>query len=214
MTFSMLLALKNQLISFLAYIVIYFISITSRIIKIGVPEKSGNVIYAFWHGRQFLLVYTHRFENVHIMTSLSKDGELQTAILSKFGYRLIRGSSSRRAAEATLEMMKRIESGYDVAFAVDGPRGPAFKVKPGIVFLAQKTNRVIIPVSTSAKRRKIFSNWDRYLLPFPFNYAVVVYGKPIVVTSEDDISHKCQEIEHELIRITTLADLVVSKKTL
>ncbi len=207
--------LKNKLLSIFAYLVINFVCATSKIIKFNkeivdkLKNKFGSVIYAFWHGRQFILVYSHKFENISIMTSYSKDGELQTNILSKFGYDLVRGSHKKRGAvEATLEIIKKIENGQDVAFAVDGPHGPGFEVKPGVLFIAQKTGRPIIPVATSAKHKKILSNWDRYLIPAPFNKCVIVYGKPVEVKKEDDLQAKSKELENALNEVMKTADML------
>jgi len=203
----------NYIISFIAFFIINFVGFSSRIKKINYEIlqqekiKNKNIIYAFWHGRQFLLVFLHRFKKICIMTSYSRDGDLQTKILSKFGYILVRGSTGKKGAvKSTLELIKALKQGYDVAFAVDGPAGPAFKVKPGVIYLAQKTQKVIIPLTSSAKNKKILNNWDRYLVPFPFNDCRVVYGKPVYVNKDDSIEHKCFELQQELNRITNLAD--------
>lgn len=144
------------------------------------------------------------------MTSLSRDGDLQTLILSKFGHKLIRGSAGKRGAvEATLEFVKVLRNGYDCAFAVDGPRGPVYEVKPGTLYLAQKTGCSIVPFSSSAKFKKVLANWDNYLIPFPFNKCVVVFGKPVEVKKEDNLEAKAEELKLELNRITELADRLV-----
>ena len=204
---------KNQILSVLAWAIYFFVGITSRIkivngeILKSAKAKHKNVIFAFWHGRQFWLILTHCFRNIYTMTSLSDDGNLQTAIVSKMGYRLVRGSTGKRGAiQATLSMIEKIRQGYDASFTVDGPTGPGFEVKPGILYTALKTKRPIIPLSCSAKRRKILNNWDKYLVPFPFNYAVVVYGEPIEVNNKEEIEFKTNQLKKELDRITSLAD--------
>jgi len=170
-------------------------------------EKNKNVIFAFWHGRQFIPLFVHAFKDVVIMTSLSEDGELQTKIMSKFGYDIVRGSAEKRGAvEGTIKLIEKANQFKDVAFAVDGPRGPGFIPKPGVIFTAKKTGRVIIPVSSSAKHKKIFDNWDKYLFPFPFNKCIIIYGNPVVVRKEDNIEAKTKELELELNRITDIAD--------
>jgi lysophospholipid acyltransferase (LPLAT)-like uncharacterized protein len=185
-----------------------------EIIKIKKSKK--KVIYVFWHGRQFLLVPTHRFRNIYIMASLSRDGDLQVSGMSKFGYKFVRGSTGKKGAvQGTLEIVKKISEGYDAAFAADGPHGPGFSVKPGVLFIAQKTKSIIIPTTCSAKYRKIFKNWDRYLLPLPipFNYGIVYYGKPMEVKEDDNLELKSVELEKELNRITILADNIVYNNT-
>lgn len=209
--------IKEYIFSWLAWLFIQFIGKTSRIKIVNyevvkrIKESKKNIIYSFWHGRQFLLVYTHRFQGVAIMTSLSRDGSLQTRILSKFGYFCIRGSSTRGWLSATRSIAEKIEEGKNVAFAVDGPRGPVYKVKLGVIYLAQLTGSVIVPLSSSARYKKIIPHsWDEYLLPFPFNRAVVIYGNPIEVKKEDRWEDKITELEKEINLITQEADRLVS----
>ncbi|MEW6040163.1 MAG: lysophospholipid acyltransferase family protein, partial [Elusimicrobiota bacterium] len=208
---------RNLLLKGIAPLVIKFICGSSKIEKVnfeaieGLRKKFGSIIYAFWHGRQLALLYNHRQEGVVIMSSYSKDGELQTKILTSFGYDVVRGSHQKRGAvEGTIEMLKKVEhQNKDAAFAVDGPHGPGFEVKEGVLYIARKTKRPILPISYSAKYRKVLSNWDRYLAPAPFNRIVIVYGRPVEVNENDDLSKKALELAAELNRITDYADKVV-----
>ena len=211
--------LKNKLIAFLSRSIIGLVARTSKIIKINedaittARDKSKNVIYAFWHGRQFMLVWRHRLQGIYVMTSYSRDGELEANILSGFGYNIIKGSSRKRGAvEGTLELIKSIENGNDAAFAVDGPGGPAFQVKPGIIFVAQKTGRPIVPLTFSARFKILLNSWDRCCVPFPFNSCAVVYGRILEVSRTDEIPAKCRELEAELNRITEYADSLFRQK--
>jgi len=205
---------RNLILVFLAPKIIRFICGTSKMERVnfevvGETKKIfGNVIFAFWHGRQMALVYAHKDENVIIMTSYSIDGELQSGIMSSFGYEIVRGSHQKRGAiEGTIEIIRKMkEDGMDSSFAVDGPKGPAFEAKQGVVYIAQKTGRPIIPITSSAKSKKILSNWDKYLVPSPFNKLYVVYGSPVLVAPEDDLSKKSIELSAELNRITMEAD--------
>ena len=138
-----------------------------------------KVFYGLWHGRQFLLISSFGHWNVSLMTDVSWAGEIQTKILSRFGYVVVRGSSKRKGVRALLNMKRAMEGGCSGAFAMDGPSGPIHKSKPGILFLAQKLGYPIVPVATSADRAWIFRNtWCRYLLPRPFSRCYVAFGKP------------------------------------
>jgi len=202
-----------KIYSWLSYLVISLWSRTVRACRLGEYDTSeklsadGGVIYGFLHGEQFILYRLHEKRGVTIMTSMSRDGELQTGILMKFGYKIVRGSSSRGGAEALInmiEIMRRDKS--SVAFAVDGPRGPVEKVKPGIIYLAMKTGRPIVPLRvfyTSFFTLK--KTWDQYKVPLPFSKANVIYGKPFYIKkdqySDDEIQKLCAELEnkfHEL----------------
>ena len=169
-------------------------------------NPAPHVVYALWHGEQFVSLYHHRGQGVTIMSSLSKDGEIQTGILKLFGYLPVRGSSSRRAERSLVEMIMNAKKGHSAAFAVDGPKGPYRKVKPGVIFLAKKAGLPIIPAGSSAKSFKVFEKaWDKYELPKLFQPAVVAYGEPIFVKKDDDIDKKSQEVENELNKLSEFA---------
>jgi lysophospholipid acyltransferase (LPLAT)-like uncharacterized protein len=88
-----------------------------------------------------------------IMSSLSRDGELQAHILAGFGYRIVRGSASRGGARGLIGMKRGMRDGYHAGLAVDGPKGPIHEVKPGVIYLAKKTGAPVIPVLTSANEK-------------------------------------------------------------
>jgi lysophospholipid acyltransferase (LPLAT)-like uncharacterized protein len=95
------------------------------------------------------------------------------------------------------------------AIVPDGPRGPRFKVQPGIITLAQKTGYPIVPISYSAKRLKVFASWDRFVMPYPFNEGQVIYGAPISVPWKLDAEERDlyrARLEEELNHITRTAD--------
>ena len=65
------------------------------------------------------------------LVSASKDGAFLTAILEQLKVQPVRGSSSRRGAQALLELTTWAERGYDLAITPDGPRGPRYVVQEG-----------------------------------------------------------------------------------
>ena len=170
-------------------------------------EEHGNVLLALWHGRQFLPVLTHRYRRILAMTSYSDDGKIQTAIFSKLGYVCVRGSAGKRGAvQGTIRMIEKLRQGHDAAFTVDGPAGPGFEPKHGILYIARKTGLPVVPMSASAKKKKVFDNWDRYLLPYPFSRGVVVYGEPVTVGKDDDLQEKAELLKKRLNELSEEAD--------
>lgn len=194
--------LEQNLLSNIAWMIIQIVSRTVKIHRINfekVKSLGKNVIYAFFHGEQFILVFAHRHSNIVIMTSYSPDGELQTKILKKFGYDIVRGSSEKKGATSgTIKIMEKLYNGQNCAFAVDGPHGPGFKVKPGVIFLSQKTHLPIIPVRVFVTKRIQFNNWDKYVLPLPFSNAYIIYCEPFYVNETDSIKIKTLELENRL----------------
>lgn len=178
-------------------------------------SRVGHVLFAFWHGRQLPLVYRWRAHDIAILTSLSKDGALQSLVLSGLGYHIQRGSSSRGGVRGLVGMIRALQAGRDGAFAVDGPRGPLHAIKPGILYAARKTGFPIVPISVGARSvRRLDRAWDRYLLPRPFTRTVVAYGPPIPVpadASDEDLERISGVLEAALHEVTAEADRQVQE---
>jgi len=184
-------------------------SVVNRDIPARLTSEGKNFIYAFWHGRQFLLFHNHRNTGIVIPASESRDGEIQARILKRFGFETVRGSSKRKGDRALLGLVDGLRKGRNIALAVDGPRGPIYDVKQGVTYLAGKLNKQIVPVTTSAKRYWILDKiWDKYLLPVPFTRGIVMYGDPILVNgiAEDELEAKRKELEQALNRLMAQAD--------
>jgi lysophospholipid acyltransferase (LPLAT)-like uncharacterized protein len=147
-----------------------------------------SCIYAFWHGRMFPLVFTHRHRGIAVLVSRHRDGEWIARVIEALGFRTARGSSTRGGEAGVLEMMALAENGHCLAITPDGPRGPARSVKPGLVYLAGRTGWPIVPVASAAKRAWVFRSWDRFRVPWPFARVHVAYGPPIQVPAGLDDS--------------------------
>lgn len=156
-----------------------------KVIHEDIKSQESN-IYAFWHQKIFFpTVSLHHVEKKTTLVSPSRDGEMLESILKKFGYEVIRGSSRDSSVKSLVVMMKALKKGYSLGFAVDGPQGPIFEIKPGIIYMAQKTGAKIIPVGGAFKRKYEFKKaWDKFHLPLPFTKAVLYLGKPIEIPSD------------------------------
>jgi lysophospholipid acyltransferase (LPLAT)-like uncharacterized protein len=172
--------------------------------------ESRRFIFAFWHSRILVLSYVYRRLGAAILVSKSKDGEIIARILERHGHETIRGSTSRYGVRALAKLIRALKEEIRPGVVVpDGPRGPRFKVQPGVITLAQKTGYPIVPVSYSANKIKIFASWDRFILPYPFTEGSVICGAPISVPFK--LGGEAQEVyrarlEAELNRITKLVD--------
>lgn len=138
-------------------------------------------MYVLWHGQLLPLLWTHRGRAISVIISEHRDGEIIARVAHALGFRTVRGSTSRGAARALLQASRELESGFDVAVTVDGPRGPAGVVTPGAPVISQRTGAPMVPTAASASRAWRLRSWDRFLVPKPFARVVVVYGEPIAV---------------------------------
>ena len=148
-------------------------------------EALGQPIHAFWHGRILPgSVYFQR-RGIVVITSENFDGEWIARIITRFGYGTARGSSSRGALKAMLQLVREVRN-RPVAFTLDGPRGPARVAQPGAVWLSKATGNPIIPFHLESDRHWTMKSWDRTQIPKPFAHVGLAFAPPIVVPREAD----------------------------
>jgi lysophospholipid acyltransferase (LPLAT)-like uncharacterized protein len=204
-----------RLIGFLGKHLVDLIGKTLRIRFIDFEKArqviaSRRFIIAVWHSRILLGSFVFQGWNGTALVSSSKDGEITARILQRQGHETIRGSTSRNAVRALARLIRALRTEVRPAVVVpDGPRGPRYKVQTGVITLAQKTGYPIVPLSSSAKRLKIFDSWDRFILPLPFSEAAVIYGEPLMIPGEldeDGREYYRVILEEEMNQITRAVD--------
>lgn len=208
------ISFRGRVLGFLAFVVARLFGRTLRWTVIGresiaAARAAGKVCWASWHGRQVLTINVHAGQRVVILASLSKDGDIQAAMLERLGYRVERGSSSRGAARGLLSMARAMREGWEPAIAVDGPRGPREGVKQGIVALARYEDASIIPTMASCESAWVMPSWDRTLIPKPFTRAVIEYAPPVKVpstTTDEELEAIRARIETTLQEMTRRCD--------
>jgi lysophospholipid acyltransferase (LPLAT)-like uncharacterized protein len=161
----------------------------------GLPE--GGYLLAHWHGDELVLVATEAFRGTAVLSSKSRDGERMATVLRALRYHVLRGSSSRGGVGGLKGLMDAVRRhGRVAALAVDGPKGPIYDAKPGIVKLAEQTGKPIVPIAAAAARRFVFSKaWNRCYVPFPFSECVVALGEPLPVPHplSDEARERCRQ---------------------
>lgn len=143
-------------------------------------------VFVFWHNAVIAATWHYRGKGIAVMTSSSFDGEYIARIIARFGFRPVRGSSTRGGVRALLGMHTEIEQGRSVAFTIDGPRGPVYVAKPGPVLLARNVRLPIVPFYVAVERAWILNSWDRLRIPKPFSRAHIRMGRGIMVPPETD----------------------------
>jgi hypothetical protein len=144
------------------------------------------VVYVFWHRCVLPATYHFRDRQIAVMTSSSFDGEYIARIIEKFGYRAVRGSSTRGGVRALLGMHTEIEQGRSVAFTIDGPRGPRYVAKPGPVLLARNAGAPVMAFHTAVERAWVLNSWDRFMIPKPFSRVLLRVSRLIQVPPQAD----------------------------
>lgn len=210
--------LGGRLLARAIFLCIRSVDLTLRY-RLDAPEQArqrfldGPVIFAIWHNRLALSVmmyrrYVQAFQpprRMAAIASASRDGAMLARVIELLGVRPVRGSSSRRGAQALLEMGTLAEQGYDLAVTPDGPRGPRYKLQPGVVGLAAATGLPILLASCQVVWKKETPTWDRFQIPVPFSPVRVFISERIHVPRDLNAEEREQvraDIERRMLEIT------------
>jgi lysophospholipid acyltransferase (LPLAT)-like uncharacterized protein len=149
------------------------------------PNAVRPTIFCLWHNRLascIKVLEQHRRPHnsgagMAALVSASRDGAFLAGVLERFDVQPVRGSSSRRGAQALLELTTWAERGHDLTITPDGPRGPRYQIHDGIISLAQMTGLPIVPVALNLNWKIQLKSWDRFQIPLPFARCEIVVGK-------------------------------------
>lgn len=153
-------------------------------------SRSGDgrpgLMIALWHGRMLVGVDFGASRDWTVLVSPSADGDISERMLERFGYRVIRGSTSRGGARALREMLNCLRGGDVVILTPDGPRGPRHSMNAGLAWMSRATGFPIVPMGLVADRAWHLSSWDAFTIPKPFAHVALVFGPPIQVPRDAD----------------------------
>ena len=198
----------------------HLLRLLGRTLRYEIEDRAGivgkpvgkNFIGALWHNRLliFPLVLRRFFSNRDgaALISASRDGDLLSDAIHRFDYDVVRGSSSKLGATGLLQLSEVLAGGRDVVITPDGPRGPAYELGPGIIFLAQKTGADVLPMNMEYSSCWRVKSWDRFIIPKPFSRVRVIIGQPeqIRSTSTDE------EFEAERLRFQNAMMSLVERR--
>lgn len=135
-------------------------------------------ILTVWHHTLLAGSWIGRDRGFGVLISQHGDGELITKVMQRLGFEAIRGSSTRGGARALIQLL-RVPKEMTLVMTPDGPRGPSRSVQDGVLFLADRGRRLILPTGLAASRTWRAKSWDRLLIPKPFA-SVVLYTLPAI----------------------------------
>jgi hypothetical protein len=158
------------------------------------------------------MIVLHTFAAPHYdlaaLVSRHRDGGYLADAMNALGVRPVRGSSNKGGAEAVKEIVAELD-GWHVAITPDGPRGPRRKVKPGILWLAAKTGRPIVPtVGVCSNAWRIKGSWTDLTIPKPFSRVLMVGGEVLRIPADldrDALPRYADLLETEMARLESLA---------
>ena len=131
-------------------------------------------------------------------------------VLTRLGYGTARGSTSRGARRALLQLTRDMAAGKPVGFTVDGPRGPARVAQAGAVWLSKATGNPVLPFHLEASRHWTLNSWDRTQIPRPFATVALVMGEPFTVPADADVERARRSLEERLQKLERRATAMLS----
>jgi lysophospholipid acyltransferase (LPLAT)-like uncharacterized protein len=161
----MLKALRRRLAK-AGPLLFYALAFTWRLRRFG-PLPPERAVVAFWHGDMLPVWKRFSHHRCTALVSQSRDGGLLTQLLQRWGFHVIRGSSSKGSKEAWAELLGAAEKGL-VLITPDGPRGPARKLKAGAVVAAYRAQVPLWLCRVKCRAAIRGTHWDRFLIPLPF----------------------------------------------
>jgi len=176
------------------------LQIWARTLRFEIEDRAGVIgsqpneryIGALWHNRLLLFPFVlKRYlpeRRGAALISASRDGAILADLIERFDFEVVRGSSSRQGASAIRQLAEVIANGKDVVITPDGPRGPAYELGQGIIYLAQQSGAQVVPVNMEYSSCWRVKSWDRFILPKPFSKVRVTFARPhrVATTSADE----------------------------
>lgn len=171
--------------------------------------RGERAILCCWHNRLLMLPVVAAGEPVCILVSQHRDGDLATGLLGAWGIATVRGSTTRGAVAGSLRLIDAYHHGHNLAVLPDGPRGPRYAAKPGVIRLARTVGAPIYPMAYAASRAWQLSSWDRLVIPAPFARVAILVGAPLTVParpSAEEVEALRGELEGRLAAVTAAAE--------
>ena len=199
---------------------VFLLKIWNRTLRYEIDDRAGivgepvreNFIGALWHNRLliFPLVLRRFFptRNGAALISASRDGDLLTDAIRRFGFDVVRGSSSRLGASGLFQLSNVLAGKRDIVITPDGPRGPAYELGQGVIFLAQTTGARVLPLNLEYSSCWRVKSWDRFIIPKPFSKVRVIIGQPQQIRS----TTTPEEFENERLRLQNAMMSLVERR--
>ena len=217
---------NRYLINFLSYLAIFFLRLvllTCRVHYINknyiddIVLRGKKAVVTTWHRCAIYFLLKYGFIHPMVLFSSSRDGDLLADFAKKVGIIPARGSSTRGGKEGFDQLVGFLNTGGRVVATVaDGPQGPAFRAKPGLVRIAQKSGVHIMPFAWSATKVWMFTKaWDKMIIPKPFSRIDVYAWKPYLIPKHaqgDEFDMYVKEMERTLILMTRDVDAMVNHR--
>lgn len=164
--------------------------------------QNSPTYLAIWHNRLALLTSIllksapqYRYSAV---ISQSRDGDLIAGLVDSYKQSRAIRIPARARHQGIRQAIASCLGGEIVVITPDGPRGPKYTLKPGIIFAAQTSQASILPITWVCDRYWKLPTWDQLMIPKPFSRCIVSFGTPFHPQGKE--SEQAQVLEKEMLK--------------
>ena len=172
-------------------------------------DVQGRYLYCTWHDSIVMPLFMGKPYHMAALVSQHQDGSYLAETMKLLGVESVRGSSKKGAVKALRESLTAADD-HHITITPDGPRGPRRQMKDGIIFLASKSGRPIVPMSFECENCwHIKGRWTDLVIPKPFSTVTMILEAPISVppdASRDEIIQCTQTVQQVMDEVYDRAE--------
>lgn len=143
------------------------------------PHIRERYLYCIWHDSIIMPLFHARLHHMAGIVSGHQDGSYLAESMHYLNVKPVRGSSGKRGVRVLRAAIETTKD-HHITITPDGPRGPRREMKDGIIFLASKSGRAIVPAAYRCSRAwRIRGSWTDLIVPKPFSRITMIVGEPI-----------------------------------
>ncbi len=212
-------SLRNRTLGNGLYLISQISRKTGRYHVEGLPnfEQARNsqrpVIWVAWHGMTMMLAgWVLRHYDAGSLLIMMPD-DWRGEVLGQFATRIgatpakmnLKGDTSMATARKLAQMVRKLKEGWHAYITPDGPDGPPYIIKPGVAYLAQKSDAILLPVGAFTRSGVRINRWDQYMVPWPFSRISVVISEPLEAPQRGELTAITEPLTDALHRTTARA---------
>ncbi|MEX0716463.1 MAG: lysophospholipid acyltransferase family protein [Planctomycetaceae bacterium] len=173
------------------------------------PPVGPRFLFCIWHDHIVMTLFSARPRKMAGLVSRHQDGSFVADTMEVLGILPVRGSTNRGGAQAVRQLLETARE-HHIAITPDGPLGPRRRLKGGIVYLASRSGRKVVPaVYSCARGWRLRAKWTDMLVPKPFTRIHLVMGEPLAIPADaerDELEEHRARLQAEMERLEAIAD--------
>ena len=166
-------------------------------------------VFAMWHEYVLLPIFKFGHPNMAGLVSKHADGQLLGHLLGSVRMGMVAGSTNRGGVEAIRQILRDQDVHRHLVVTPDGPRGPRRVAQVGVVYIASRTEMLVVPVGVGFRSAWRAKSWDRFAVPRPFTRARLITGEPVAIPAGLKLAQleaALAPLQAELERLNALAE--------